>query len=162
MMNYNDLLKQQERREAWQAFAVGLTAAGRSLQASQAGYSYGSGIYSGSSYGTIGSTPFSSSNFGSASYSSYNAAAAMAAQSIADEQNRRDVLEMSLIHAAQRSELEQYMKTTTIDPGQSFGGFVQYRIPRIVRSSKAPVAISIEVRTGDETHIFPATLSVQR
>lgn len=158
MLTYQDLLKQEKRREAWQALAVGLAAAGRNMQASQAGNSYGTATYSGNSYGTFGSTPYSANSFGTATYSGYNAGAAYAAQAIANEQNQRDMQAMQLSQAAKREDLVQVMKTTTVDLGQAFGGIVQYMIPSTVRSSKTAVPITIEVRTGDDVHTFQATL----
>lgn len=159
MLTYQDLLKQERRRAAWQALAVGLAAAGRNMQASQAGNSYGTATYSGNSYGTFGSTPYTANSFGTATYSGYNAGAAFAAQAIANEQNKRDMQAMQLSQAAKREDLAQVMKTTTVDPGQAFGGIVQYMIPSAVRSSKTPIPITIEVRTGDEVHTFQATLA---
>lgn len=159
MLTYQDLLKQEKRREAWQALAVGLAAAGRNIQASQAGYSYGSATYSGNTYGSLGSTPYTANSYGTATYSGYNAGAAYAAQSVANEQNQRDLQAMQLGQAARREDLAQIMKMTTVDHGQAFGGIVQYMIPSTVRSSKAPVPITIEVRTGEEVHTFQATLT---
>lgn len=159
MLTYQDLLKQEKRREAWQALAVGLAAASRNMQASQAGYSYGSATYSGNTYGSFGSTPYTANSYGTATYSGYNAGAAFAAQSVANEQNQRDLQAMQLGQAARREDLAQIMKMTTVDTGQAFGGIVQYMIPSTVRSSKAPVPITIEVLTGDEVHTFQATLA---
>lgn len=159
MLTYQDLLKQEKRREAWQALAVGLAAAGRNMQASQAGYSYGSATYTGNTYGSFGSTPYTANSYGTATYSGYNAGAAFAAQSVANEQNQRDLQAMQLGQAARREDLAQIMKMTTVDHGQAFGGIVQYMIPSTVRSSKVPVPITIEVRTGDEVHTFQATLA---
>lgn len=159
MLTYQDLLKQEKRRGAWQALAVGLAAAGRNMQASQAGNTYGTATYTGNSYGTFGSTPYTANSYGTATYSGYNAGTAFAAQSVANEQNQRDFQAMHLSQAAKREDLVQVMKTTTVDHGQAFGGIVQYMIPSAVRSSKAPVPITIEVRTGDEVHTFQATLA---
>ncbi|MBH0113205.1 hypothetical protein I5E68_09630 [Novosphingobium sp. YJ-S2-02] len=159
MLTYQDLLKQQKRREAWQALAVGLAAAGRNMQANQAGYNYGSATYSGNSYGTFGTMPYTANSYGTATYSGYNAGTAFAAQSVANEQNQRDLQAMRLSQAAKREDLAQVMKMTTIDPEQVFGGIVQYKIPSEVRASKTPVPITIEVRTGDEVHTFQATLA---
>jgi hypothetical protein len=159
MLTYQDLLKQERRRAAWQALAVGLASAGRNIQASQAGNTYGTATYSGTSSGTYGSTPYTANSFGTATFSGYNAGAALAAQSLADEQNQRDLQAMQLSQAAKREDLAQVMKMTTIDPGQAFGGIVQYMIPPVVNSSKVAVPITIEVRFGDEVHTFQGTLA---
>ena len=159
MLTYQDLLKQEKRREAWQAIAAGFAAAGRNMQASQAGYNYGSASFSGNTYGTYGTTPYTANTYGTATYSGYNAGAAFAAQSVANEQNQRDFQALALNQAAKREDLAQVMKTTTVDPGQAFGGIVQYMVPAAVRSSKTAVPVTIEVRTGDEVHKFQATLA---
>ena len=159
MLTYQDLLKQEKRREAWQAIAAGFAAAGRNMQASQAGYNYGSASFSGNTYGSYGTTPYTANTYGTATYSGYNAGAAFAAQSSANEQNQRDFQALQLSQAAKRQDLAQVMKTTTVDPGQAFGGIVQYMVPAAVRSSKTALPVTIEVRTGDDVHTFQATLA---
>jgi len=162
MLSYGDLLRKQKKREAWQAVAMGFAAAGRNMQASQAGYNYGTATYTGQTYGTVGATPYTANTFGTGTYSGYNAGAAFAAQSIADQQNRRDMQDMMLNQAAARAELDQLMKTTTIDPGQVFGGIVQYMMPVEVQRSKVPVPVSIEITAGSEIHVFHATLGTDK
>lgn len=159
MLSYQELLKQQKRREAWQAIGASLAAAGRNMQASQAGYSYGTATYSGNTYGSFGSTPFSANTFGTATYSGYNASAASAAQANANAINQQELQALQLRQAAARADLAQVMKTTTVQPGQVFGGTLQYVVPPAVRSSKAPIPVTLEVRVGDEVHTFEGTLS---
>jgi len=162
MLSYRDLLKQQERAEAWQAVAVGLAAAGRSMEAASAGTSYGTVQSSGSTYGTFGATPFAARSSGISTFSTYNAGAAAAARANADAETSRQIEQMQLNQAAQRDDLAQVMKLTTVDPGQPFGGIVQYMVPRAVQSSKVALPIIIEVRAGDEVHKFNATLARSR
>lgn len=129
------------------------------MQAGQAGYSYGTATYSGNTYGTFGSSPFHANSFGTGTYSGYDAGAAYAAQSQANTANAQQFAALRMQQEAQRDQIAQVMKTTTVDPGQVFGGVVQYMIPDAVRSSKAPVPIIIEVATADEVHTFHVTLA---
>lgn len=158
MFSYQELLRKQKRREAWQALAAGLAAAGRNMQASQAGNSYGSATYSGNTFGNVGTTPYSATTFGTATYSGYNAGAAYAAQANANALNQQQFQAMQLQQAAARQDLSQVMKTTTVEPGQAFGGLMQYEVPREVRSSKSPLPVTIEVTVGSEVHVFKGTL----
>jgi hypothetical protein len=159
MLTYQDLIKAQKRKEMWEAVAVGLTAAANGYAAGQAGYNSGTASYSGNTFGRLGSDNFSSRSSGTATFSSYNAGAAYAAQADASERTRRDVAELQMNQAAKREDLAQVMKMTTVDPGQPFGGIVQYNMPALVNSSKTPVPVTIEVQTGDEVHTFQATLA---
>jgi len=159
MFSFQELLKQKEKREMWQSIAVGLSAAGRNIEASQAGTTYGTSTYTSSSSGSYGTTPYTQDTTGRATYSGYNSGAAIIAQSVAQDQNNKELQQMQLFQDSQRQELMQVMKTTTIDPGKSFGGIVQYKIPSLVRSSKVPIPILIKVAAGSEVHVFRATLS---
>lgn len=159
MLSYQELLKKEERRQAWRAFAVNLAAASRNLQASQAGQRTEMISYSGSTNGTFGGTPFAANSSGTAMVSRHDPSAVISAQLVADQQNQRDIAAMQLTQAAKREDLAQMLKMTTVDHEQVFGGVVHYLIPPTVRASKAPVPITIEVRAGDEVHTFQATLA---
>lgn len=159
MLSYQELLKKEERRQAWRAFAVNLAAASRNLQASQAGQRTEMISYSGSTNGTFGGTPFAANSSGTAMVSRHDPSAVISAQLVADQQNQRDIAAMQLTQAAKREDLAQMLKMTTVDHEQVFGGVVHYLIPPTVRASKAPVPITIEVRAGDEVHTFQVTLA---
>lgn len=159
MLTYDDLMRQQKRREGRRRFAAALGAMGRSMSASSAGYNYGSVNYSGQSYGTYGGTPYTANSYGMGNYSGYNGAAAFAAQQQANRDNQAELAQLEAEQAAARTQIGSYMKTTTIEPGQAFGGTLQFELPTALKSSKSPMPLTIEVRTGNETHIFQATFS---
>lgn len=158
MLTYEDLLREQKRREGWQRFGAALGTMGRSMQASEAGNTYGSATYSGQTYGTYGSTPYSASTYGTGTYSGYNGAAAFAAQQQADQQNRADIERLNAQQAAARGQIGGYLKTTTIDPGKMFGGSLQFKTPQAFTRGKGPLPVTIEIRTGTETHTFTASI----
>jgi hypothetical protein len=162
MFTYDDLMRQQKRREGRQRFAMALSAAGRSMQANQAGYNYGTTTYSGSASGSVGTTPFRAQTYGTGTYSGYNASAATAARLAADAQTQRDVEAMRRNQATQRAAATSVMKMTTVDPGGAFGGIVQFRVSAAMKPRKKTVRVTIEVMAGNEVHSFPAMISKAR
>lgn len=159
MLDYNELMRRQKKREGWQRFAMAMAAGSRGAAASQAGNNYGTATYSGYSNGIYGSTPYNSTTQGTATYSGYNGAQAYAAQAQANAQTQQDIEVMRANQNAQRAQIGRVMQTTTVSPGQVFGGIVQYDIPKPVRSKKVPVPIVIEIRAGSEVHTFRGTLT---
>lgn len=159
MLTYDELIHRQKKRETWQRIGLALGAAGRGSQAGQAGYSYGSGNYSGQTYGTYGATPYSARTTGTVNTTIYNPAEAAAAQAQTNAQTQRDAATLAENQSAARNQIAQVMQTTTVGPGQVFSGVAQYDIPKSVRKSKQPVPIILEVRAGNETHVFRGTLS---
>jgi hypothetical protein len=89
IITYERLVKEEKRRQTWRAIAVGLAAAGNSMNAANAGYYHGTGTYSGSTFGTFGSTPYNSFSSGTVMVSGYNAGQAQLAQSAAKGRSRR-------------------------------------------------------------------------
>ncbi|MXP27918.1 hypothetical protein GRI58_03660 [Porphyrobacter algicida] len=146
MISYERLVKEEKKRRAWAAVAAGLSAMSNSLAASNAGYTNGTV----SAYGSGG--------WATGTYSGYNGGQAYAAQSIANAQNQANFQRLAETNAAAMQALRVNLRTTTIDPGNSFGGQVMYELPKDVRSSKEPVTILIHVKIGDEMHDFLAHL----
>lgn len=161
MLTYDDLMRKERRREGWQRFAAGLAAAGRNMQANNAGWETGTVNYSGQTYGTVGGTPYAANTMGTGTYSSYNSNAAMAAQATANQENQRDFEILRMNQAAAQANIAQVLKTTTVDPGQALGGVIEYMVPEAARSGKGPLAVTIEVRTGDDVHTFSGLLTKQ-
>lgn len=87
IITYEQLVREEKRRQTWAAVAAGLAAASNSMAAANSGYYHGTGTYSGSTFGTFGSTPYQSSTFGTATVSGYDYGQAQVAQSIANQQN---------------------------------------------------------------------------
>ena len=157
MLDYNELMHRQKKREGWQRFGMALAAGSRG--AANNGYSSGTVNYSGQTNGTYGSTPYSARTTGTATYSGYDAGAANAAQSQANEQTRREVETMRAKQQQARNEIQNLMQTTTVAPQRISGGGVQFDMPKSIKSSKSSVPITIEVTVGDEKHLFNGTLT---
>ena len=158
IITYEQLVHEEKRRQMWAALAAGLAAAGNSMSASSAGYYSGYGTYHGSTYGSFGSTPFSSSTTGSVMVSGYDYGAAQAAQSAANAQNQATFARMTEQNAANMKALKSYMRTTTVDPQQMFGGSVTIELPKETRNSKADVPVTFVVTINGEEHRFNAVL----
>jgi hypothetical protein len=158
IITYDQLVHEEKRRQTWRAIAAGLAAAGNSMSAASAGYYSGTASYSGTTYGSLGSTPYNSSTFGTATYSGYNAGQAALAQSAANAQNQVIFSNMAEQNAASMEALKAYMRTTTVDPQQMFGGSVTFELPKQARDSKVDVPVMFMVTINGEEHRFDAVL----
>ncbi|MFM5948644.1 MAG: hypothetical protein ACKOPM_05340 [Novosphingobium sp.] len=159
MLDYNELMRRQKKREGWQRFAMGFAAGSRGAAASQAGYTTGTATYSGTTNGYYGTTPYNAYSQGTATYSGYDSGKAYAAQAQANAQNAQDAETMRARQESERARIAEVMQTTTVYPGQLFTGIVQFDIPKSLRSKKASVPVVIEVRSGGEVHKFDATFT---
>lgn len=162
MLTYDQLASEARRRQGWQAFAVGMAAASRSMNAANAGYVSGTGTYSGTTYGSYGSTPYRAQTYGTATYSGYDAGRAQIAGAIAQEQNRADFQALAAAQAANMEGLNALMQTTTVDPGSAFGGIVLFDVPKEVKRSKVPIPVTFTIEAGGEVHHFKGTLQKAR
>jgi hypothetical protein len=160
MLNYDDLTREERRRQGWQNVALAFSVIARSMAAANAGNSYATGTYSGSTTGNIGAVPFGAQTFGTATIHSYDAGAAAVAGAVAAEENRRDIHDLAQSQAASMAAIDNVMQTTTVDPGNAFGGIVFFDLPSSVRSAKDPVPITLIVQVGGEEHRFRG--SIQR
>lgn len=158
IITYERLVHEEKVRETWAAIAAGLAAAGNSMSAANSGYYSGTVHYSGNTFGSFGGTPYNSSTFGSATVSGYNYGAAQAAQSAANAQNAAMFDRMAENNAASMQALKAYMRTTTVDPQQMFGGTVTFELPKEARESKADVPLTFVVTINGEEHKFNALL----
>jgi hypothetical protein len=156
IITYEQLVHEEKRRETWAAIAAGLSAAGRSMSAANSGYYSGFGTYNSTTFGTFGSTPYSGTTTGSVMVSGYNAGAAQAAQSAANIENQQMFAQMAESNASRMGALKAYMRTTTVDPQQMFGGTVQFELPKQARSSKDDVPVTFGVTINGEQHRFDA------
>ncbi len=158
IITYEQLAHEERRRETWAAIGAGLAAAGNSMSAANSGYYNGTGTYSGSTYGSFGSTPYQSNSFGTVSVSGYNAGQAQIAQSLANQQNQATFARMAEDNAASMKSLKAYMRTTTVDPQQMFGGSVIFELPKAARDAKTDVPVTFVVAINGEDHTFNAVL----
>lgn len=158
IIGYDQLVKEEKRRRVWSAIAAGLAAGANSFNASTAGYSSGTTSFRGSSYGTVGRTPYNSTTYGTATYSGYDATAAQLAEATAQQQNQATFDRMAAQNASRMGALSANMRTTTVDPGQMFGGAVMFELPAAARKSKVDVPVTFIVTAGGEEHRFEAVL----
>lgn len=158
IVTYDQLLKEEKKRQMWAAVAAGLAAAGNNMSANNAGYNSGTANYSGNSWGSVGTSSYSSQSSGTVSYSNYNAGQAYVVQSLANQQNQANFQRMASLNSTRTEALKQNMRTTTVDPGQVFGGSVMFELPKSARSSKASVPMTFVINAGGESHTFSVTL----
>jgi hypothetical protein len=161
IITYEQLAKEEKRREMWAAIGAGLAAAGNTMSASNSGYYSGYGTYHGSTYGSFGSTPFNASSSGTVMVSGYDYERAQAAQSAANAQNQATFARIAEQNAANLKSLKAYMRTTTVDPQQMFGGTVLFELPKAARDSKADMPVTFVVIVNGEEHKFDAVLRRQ-
>lgn len=158
IISYERLVKEEKRRQTWAAIAAGLAAAGNSMSAANSGHYSGTATYSGSTFGTFGSTPYNSTTFGTATISGYNYGQAQAAQSVANLQNQQNFARMAEQNTANMQALKAYLRTTTVDPQQMFGGSVMFELPKSVPKMSGDVPISFVVTIDGQQHRFDALL----
>jgi hypothetical protein len=158
IITYEQLVHEEKRRQMWMAIAAGLSAAGNSMAAANSGYYSGTAAYSGSTFGSFGSTPYSANTFGTATYSGYNAAQAQAAQAAANAQNQANFDRMAQQNASNMRAIRAYMRTTTVDPGQMFGGAITFELPKPAQQAKADVPMTFVVTINGDEHRFDVLL----
>jgi hypothetical protein len=158
IITYEQLVHEEKHREMWAAIAVGLGAAANSISAANAGYYSGTAHYSGSSFGSVGGTSYSATSYGSASVSGYNAGQAQLAQSVANAENQANFDRLVSQNAGNMQALKAYMRTTTVDPQQMFGGSVMFELPKEARDSKADVPVTFVITINGEEHKFDTVL----
>jgi hypothetical protein len=158
IITYEQLAHEEKRREMWAAVAAGLAAAGNSMSAANSGYYSGTAHYSGNTYGSLGGTSFNSTTYGTATVSGYDYGRAQAAQAAANAQNSATFARMAENNAASMKALKAYMRTTTVDPQQMFGGSVTFELPKSAQKSRTDVPITFVVTVDGEAHRFDAVL----
>lgn len=158
IITYERLVREEKKRQTWAAVAAGLAAAGNSMNAANSGYYSGTATYSGSTFGTFGRTPYNSYSSGTASISGYNSGQAQLAQSAANAQNQANFARMAEQNASSMQALKAYMRTTTVDPEQMFGGTVMFELPKTVHKGTGDVPMHFSVTINGEAHKFNAVL----
>jgi hypothetical protein len=158
IVTYGQLIHEEKRREMWAAIAAGLSAAGNSMSAASSGYYSGMGTYSGSTFGTFGGTPYSAITSGTVMVSGYDYGRAQAAQSAANAENQATFDRMAEQNSTHMQALKGYMRTTTVDPKQMFGGTVMFDLPKEAREAKTDVPVMFVVTIDGEQHKFSAVL----
>lgn len=138
IVGYDKLLKEEKNRQMWAAIATGLSAASNSLAAANAG----------TTYGYVGRTPVSI----------YSPTSAYVAQSLANRENDARFATLAANGAASMEALSVNIRTTTVDPGSSFGGGVVFELPKQARSQKTDVPIRFIMMLGSDEHILQGVI----
>jgi hypothetical protein len=135
MLTYEELRHKAKVRAGWATFFAALAAGANSYAAQQSayGHSYGS-AYTRTPYGGVSTTY-------SASY--YSPVAAQIGQARANAENREL---MGMISAKLDETLDKLdgsvLRTTTIEPGESFGGMVVFDLPKGVGLADLVVTVN--------------------
>jgi hypothetical protein len=142
---YEELVSEEETRQAIAAFGTALSAAGRSMSAANAGYVNTTGSVS--TYGPYGVQQ------GTYSATTYDPARAQIAQDIASAETRADVAQVQAQGQANLGALQAtILKDNTVMPGEWYGGTIVLAPPE--RPDQGPTAYSITINFGGEEHTF--------
>lgn len=140
--NYDELVGEERRRQAVQALATGLAAAGNSMSAANAGYYHGTAnVYGSGGMATVNVSGYDPT---AAAIAQNRAAAqneAMIADTIATGQRNMDMLEHSVI------------KDNTLLSGEWYGGQLQFDPP----AGSGGKSYTITVPVGSDVHQIEVT-----
>lgn len=156
VFTFEELEQQAQRQAAWASFAVALGSAAQSYSNAQAAHSTTTTTYSGSSTGTafnqFGTTHLRTNTTGTAFSQTYNPQVAqqLEAQNRAQSQQQMAAIGNRL-NTALAALGQNILRTTTVDPGQMFGGQVMGAKPRI-RDGELPIVVEVEF--AGEIHTF--------
>jgi hypothetical protein len=145
IIGYDQLAREEKRRQGWAHFGAALQVMGNSLSTIDAGNTYGSAIYS----GNIGGYGYS----GIASYSGHDATAAAIAGQTARRENELVLERFNARRQQGDVTLAQSLQTTTVDPNIVLDKQVTFEMPAKVRSAKNPVTILFTISAGEDHHI---------
>lgn len=156
---YQDLARAEHRAEMWRAVAAGLSAAGNSISAANAGYSNTYGTYdsqtNANAYGSGGYAYGSATTTGSFSSSTYSPGAALAAQNAADARNHQLMADMEAADQRDRSSLDaRALRLDTIRPDGVITGQIMIDLPRKARRRAPPVSLQLSFTVGDDHYKF--------
>jgi len=141
---YEQLAREERGRERWSAF-------GAALASMNSGRYTATANYRGSSFGNVGTTSYSGFSSGTATVSGYDATAAAI-------QNRQIFDNVASANAVSRQALQANIRTTTVDPQQTFGGTVTFELPKSVQQSAGDVPATFVVSISGEQHTFNVLL----
>lgn len=159
LTTYEQAMEAERKKQGREKFWAGVAAFGRGLSAADAGNSYTSGIYSGTTSGYVGNSLVTAQTSGIYSGTQYNSGAALAAQRDAREMNAQDRANLEERWAGRLAVTSNLLRTTTVDPGMMYGGIAIFPISRELKRARGPVQVAIEVDIGGERHTFLARLS---
>lgn len=159
LTTYEEAMEAERKRQKREKFWAGVAAFGRGMAAADAGYTYTSGSFSGNASGFVGGDFVSGSVNGSYSGTQYNSGAALAAQRDAREMNAQDRAELERRWAYRFADMNNLLRTTTVNPGTIYGGIATFPITKEIKKARGPVLVLIHVDIAGERHSFEARLS---
>ena len=159
LTTYEQATEAERKKQGREKFWAGVAAFGRGLSAADAGNTYSSGIYSGTTSGYVGNNLVTAQTSGIYSGTQYNSGAALAAQRNAREMNAEDRADLEARWAARSSTNSNLLRTTTVDPGAMYGGIATFPISGDLKKARGPVQVTVEVDVGGEKHVFLARLT---
>ena len=143
--HYEDLVQEEQTRQAVHAFGAALSGAGRAISASNAGYVNTTGTVN--SYGPYGPS------YGTYTATTYDPLRAQLAQQAANAQTREDFANLQAQGEQNLTELQHtILKDNTVMPGEWVGGTIVLEPPQ--SSGSASKTYSIAVEFGGEQHEF--------
>lgn len=158
LTTYEQAVEAERKKQKREKFWAGVAAFGRGYSAGEAGNTYSSGIYSGTTNGYVGNTPVTVQTSGIYSGTQYNSGAALAAQRDAQAMNANDRANLEAKWAARSSLNSNLLRTTTVYPGAMYGGIATFPISGDLKKARGTVQVVIEVNAGGEKHFFLAHL----
>ncbi len=159
LTTYEDAMEAERKKEGREKFWAKVGAIGRGLSASNAGTTYTSGTYGGTTSGWVGNDLVTAQTGGTYSGTQYNSGAALTAQRNAQEMNAQDRTDLEQKWANRLAVTNNLLRTSTVDPGTMYGGIATFPISKELKKSNGPVRVTIDVDVAGERHTFLAQLS---
>lgn len=156
---YEQAMEAERKRQGREKFWAGVAAFGRGLSAADAGNTYTSGSFSGTSSGWVGDRLVTTHGTAIYSGTQYNSGEALAAQRDAREMNAQDRAELEQRWSARSAANGNLLRTTTVDPGAWYGGIATFPITKEIKKARGPVRLLIHVDMAGQRHSFEARLS---
>lgn len=151
VFTYGELVQEERKRQAWAALAAGLSAMGRSMQASTAGYRHQSGTFNSTAYDNYGNSYY---GYGNYSGTTYDYGAAQAAQMQANAMNQAEFARVAAEGQRQLSELRNsILKHHTVLPGEWYGGIIKIAVPELEEGEPGRV-LRVSVSANDTRQDF--------
>lgn len=165
VFSHQDITREIKAQAAAAAFAVALAGAGQAMAASMPATTttYGTTSNYGNFYGTArpaygGYNPvnYSGNYSGWGTYSgtstTYNPAATAGALAAVNANTTQQVGMINQNRAAAMQDAASMLKTTTVPPGQTYGGNIVFKLPPA--PGKSPKTLQVTIFTPSDTHQF--------
>jgi hypothetical protein len=165
VFNHSEITKEIQARATAAAIAVGLAGVSQAMYAAVPATTttYGTansyGNFAGTArpaYGAYNPVNYSGNYSGVTTYSgtstTYNPAATAGALAAINANTTQQVGAINQNRAASLQDANSMLKTTTVPPGQAYGGNIVFKLPSM--SGKNPKTLQVTVFTPSDTHQF--------